>query len=75
MTELPWGSPSSPESEKERIGALVRHHRAADPRESLSKDIMLAELARLDDPFDRTADLTHITASAVVVGDLSLIHI
>jgi 8-oxo-dGTP pyrophosphatase MutT (NUDIX family) len=52
---------------------LVRHHRAGDPRESLSKEIMLAELARLDEPFDRAADLTHVTASGVVVGNRGVV--
>jgi 8-oxo-dGTP pyrophosphatase MutT (NUDIX family) len=48
-------------------------HRAADPRESLSKDIMLVELGRLGRPFDRTADPTHVTASAIVVGDRGVV--
>jgi 8-oxo-dGTP pyrophosphatase MutT (NUDIX family) len=30
--------------------------------------IMVAELGRLERPFDEDADLTHVTASAVVVG-------
>ena len=71
----PSGTWLEPElgSEKARLEVLVRHHRAADPRESLSKDIMLAELARLDDPFDRWADRTHVTASAVVVGERGVV--
>ena len=46
----------------------VRAHRPVDEREALSRSIFLAELARLDRPFDEEADLTHITASAIVVG-------
>ena len=30
--------------------------------------VMLSELDRLERPFDESADLTHVTASAVVVG-------
>jgi 8-oxo-dGTP pyrophosphatase MutT (NUDIX family) len=32
-----------------------------------------AELDRLERPFDRTADLTHVTASALVVGDRGVV--
>ncbi|MGH3578432.1 MAG: NUDIX hydrolase, partial [Mycobacterium sp.] len=39
-----------------------------DDREAFSKAIMLAELDRLPSPFDGGADLTHVTASAIVVG-------
>jgi len=46
----------------------VRAHRAADERESLSRSIILSELERLDRPLDEGADLTHVTASALVVG-------
>jgi 8-oxo-dGTP pyrophosphatase MutT (NUDIX family) len=52
-----------------RLEAVLRRHAPADPRESLSLDIMLAELGRLEQPFDETADPTHVTASAIVVGD------
>lgn len=34
---------------------------------------MLAELERLDRPFDQTAGLTHVTASAIVVGDRGIV--
>jgi 8-oxo-dGTP pyrophosphatase MutT (NUDIX family) len=50
------------------VAAAVRAHRAADERESLSRSIILAELERLDRPLDESADLTHVTASALVVG-------
>jgi 8-oxo-dGTP pyrophosphatase MutT (NUDIX family) len=56
-----------------RLRDQLRHHRAGDPREALSIEIMLSELDRLERPFDRTADLTHVTASAVVVGDRGVI--
>ena len=31
------------------------------------------ELGRLEDPFDRNADPTHVTASAIVVGDRGIV--
>jgi len=50
------------------VVAAVRAHRAADERESLSRSIILAEVERLDRPLDQSADLTHVTASGLVVG-------
>jgi 8-oxo-dGTP pyrophosphatase MutT (NUDIX family) len=47
---------------------VVRNHRPGDEREARSQSVMLAELERLDHPFDEDADLTHVTASAIVVG-------
>ena len=52
---------------------MLRAHRPGDPRESLSVSIMAAELERLDRPFDQEADLTHVTASAIVVGDRGIV--
>jgi len=60
----------------ERIGALievVRAHRTVDEREALSRSIILAELGRLDHPFDEDAALTHVTASAIVVGSRGVV--
>jgi 8-oxo-dGTP pyrophosphatase MutT (NUDIX family) len=48
--------------------AQIRSHPAIDEREALSGQIMVHELARLDRPFDETADPTHVTASGIVVG-------
>jgi 8-oxo-dGTP pyrophosphatase MutT (NUDIX family) len=56
-----------------RLRSELLDHRAADPRESLSKEIILVELDRLDRPFDRTADPTHVTASAIAVGDRGVV--
>ncbi|HUC03933.1 MAG TPA: NUDIX domain-containing protein [Acidimicrobiales bacterium] len=47
---------------------LVAQHRAGCPREAQAQQRFLAELDRLDDPCNEHADLTHVTASAVVVG-------
>ncbi len=41
---------------------------AATPREISSRSRFLAELARLANPFDRDADLVHVTGSAILVG-------
>ncbi len=51
----------------------LRDHSAADQREALSMEIVLVELDRLEHPFDRDADLTHVTASAVVVGERGIV--
>ncbi len=41
---------------------------AATPREVASRERFLTELDRLADPFDRYADLVHVTGSAIVSG-------
>jgi 8-oxo-dGTP pyrophosphatase MutT (NUDIX family) len=50
------------------VVAEVDGHRPADEREALSRSFILAEVHRLDRPFDEQADPTHVTASAIVVG-------
>jgi 8-oxo-dGTP pyrophosphatase MutT (NUDIX family) len=57
----------------DRLRATLRHHRPIDDRERLSVAIMEAELGRLPAPFDEQADLTHVTASAIVVGDRGVV--
>ncbi len=57
----------------EDLWAVLRAHQPGDPRESLSVSIMAAELERLDRPFDQEADLTHVTASAIVVGEPGIV--
>jgi 8-oxo-dGTP pyrophosphatase MutT (NUDIX family) len=57
-----------PDQRADRLRDQLRHHQAGDPREALSVEIMRSELDRLERPFDRMADLTHVTASGVVVG-------
>lgn len=68
----PAGPGSTPGRDgDDRIPALIElvtAHRAADEREELSRAIILSELDRLDHPFDEDADLSHVTASAIVVG-------
>jgi 8-oxo-dGTP pyrophosphatase MutT (NUDIX family) len=41
---------------------------AETPREVSSRERILAELDRLDRPFDRAADPVHVTGSAIVAG-------
>ena len=66
-------TPAALPAAAERLRGQLLMHRAGDPREALSKEIMLVELDRLDDPFDRNADPTHVTASAIVVGDRGIV--
>jgi 8-oxo-dGTP pyrophosphatase MutT (NUDIX family) len=49
------------------------HHLAGDEREAQSLETIHIELDRLDRPFDRDAELTHVTASAIVVGDRGVV--
>jgi 8-oxo-dGTP pyrophosphatase MutT (NUDIX family) len=58
----------SPDQRRDRLRDQLRLHQAGDPREALSIEIIRFELDRLERPFDRMADLTHVTASGVVVG-------
>ena len=46
----------------------ITDHVPGDNREALARAAVLDALARLPRPFDRHADLTHVTGSAVVVG-------
>lgn len=48
--------------------AAVEAHHPTDAREEHAREELLAALATLGRPFDRHAALTHVTASAVVVG-------
>jgi 8-oxo-dGTP pyrophosphatase MutT (NUDIX family) len=50
------------------LRALVEGHRPATPREAAARTRFLEELDRLPAPCDEHADLTHVTASAIVVG-------
>jgi 8-oxo-dGTP pyrophosphatase MutT (NUDIX family) len=50
------------------VRAAVAAFDAQTPREVASRARILAELARLRDPFNRDADLVHVTGSAIVAG-------
>ncbi len=55
----------------DRAGAVrlaVARFDAATTREISSRQVFLAELDRLTDPFDRDADPVHVTGSAIVLG-------
>jgi 8-oxo-dGTP pyrophosphatase MutT (NUDIX family) len=51
------------------LWALVSGHVATSPREVAAQKRFLAELERLPTPCDEHADPTHVTASAIVVGN------
>lgn len=51
-----------------RLRGQIRRLPELDARAGASKRRFLAELDRLDRPFDEHADPVHVTASAVVVG-------
>ena len=61
-------SPVAPDPLVVALVDSLATHRAADEREERSLATILEALAVLPRPFDRHADLTHVTASAVVVG-------
>lgn len=50
------------------VRAAVAGRRPVDGREARSRQRMLVALDRLPAPFDRDADLTHVTGSAVIIG-------
>jgi 8-oxo-dGTP pyrophosphatase MutT (NUDIX family) len=50
------------------LHALVKDHQPASPREAAAKERFLAALEHLAAPCDEHADLTHVTASAIVAG-------
>ncbi|HMC41280.1 MAG TPA: NUDIX domain-containing protein, partial [Acidimicrobiales bacterium] len=57
------------------VGRSVAARRPVDGREARSRHRFLVALGRLPAPFDRDADPTHVTGSAVVLGpDGILLH-
>ena len=56
-----------------RLRRGIRDHVTGDRREAASKTRFLAELDRLERPFDESADPTHVTVSAIVVGPRGVI--
>jgi 8-oxo-dGTP pyrophosphatase MutT (NUDIX family) len=62
--------------DRAELVTLVAAHRPADARERSAKTRFLAELERLETPWDESADPVHVTASAVVVGPRgALLHL
>ena len=51
------------------VRVAVANRFPVDAREELSQKLFLDALERLDDPLSETADPTHVTASAIVVGE------
>jgi 8-oxo-dGTP pyrophosphatase MutT (NUDIX family) len=50
------------------VGRAVAARAPVDDRERHSQERFLAELDRLEHPFDEHADVVHVTASAIIVG-------
>ncbi len=50
------------------LRGIVVAHVPRSPREAASKERFLAELDRLEDPCNESADPVHVTASGIVVG-------
>lgn len=65
--------PSSKEELRALIVSMLDRRPPVDAREQESVSRFLSELDRLDDPCSETADTTHVTASALVVGARGLI--
>jgi 8-oxo-dGTP pyrophosphatase MutT (NUDIX family) len=61
-------SPADEASALARLVGTVTTGRPVDEREAWSRQVMVAELARLAHPFDERAGPTHVTASGIVVG-------
>lgn len=59
---------TDPEPRRGPLLAELRRRHAADEREERSRRLLIAVLEQLERPFDRDAQLTHVTASAIVVG-------
>ena len=52
----------------ERVRRAIEARHPVDAREASSRQQILAEIDRLERPFDRDADPVHVTGSAVVAG-------
>ena len=61
-------STAPPDPRAEELARAVTGHVPGDDREARARLALLEALERLPRPFDRHADLTHVTGSAVVVG-------
>ncbi len=62
------GGPDDPDQRCAVVRAQLLARRPIDERERVSRARALAELDRLAEPFSETADPTHVTGSAIVVG-------
>ncbi len=61
-------APSGDPGNAEWLRALVASHGTSDERERAAVERATRELERLSDPSEAGSDLTHVTASAIVVG-------
>jgi 8-oxo-dGTP pyrophosphatase MutT (NUDIX family) len=57
-----------PEPRRAPLLQQLRRRHTADEREERSQRLLITVLEQLERPFDRDAQLTHVTASGIVVG-------
>ncbi|MGH7911538.1 MAG: NUDIX domain-containing protein [Candidatus Dormibacteraceae bacterium] len=70
------GTDPDPEPRRAPLLADLRRRHTSDDREEQSQRLMIALLEQLERPFDRSAQLTHVTASAIVAGPRgTLLHV
>lgn len=67
---------SDPEPRRAALLEQLRRRHTADEREERSRRLLIAVLEQVERPFDREAQLTHVTASAIVSGPRgTLLHV
>lgn len=64
---------SDPEPRRAPLLEQLRRRHSADEREERSRRLLIAVVEQVERPFDRDAQLTHVTASAIVVGPRGLL--
>lgn len=58
----------TPDELRERVRADVAARRPVDEREATSIELFLPTYDALEEPFSRSADAVHVTASGIVIG-------
>lgn len=70
------GPEPDPEPRRGPLLEELRRRHTADDREERSQRLLISVLEQVERPFDREAQLTHVTASAIVVGPRgTLLHV
>ncbi len=68
-----WGAVRCTDPRLDAVLAVLGSHEPVDERERWSLAQFHHQVELLTDPFDEHADLVHITASAIVVGDRGVV--